>query len=429
VTPPKQLKFTQQRLADLSVPLRGEYTVRDSAHPDLSCRVQASGAKSFQVYKRPKGHPNQCRVFIGRVGEVPLAQAYALADQYAAELRQGINPNDRLKAEATAKRSAKRAAAQRGVTLQAALDNYLADSPNLKPATVENYRRSINIHLSDWKEKELAQLTRELIKGRHRHISGKYPVQANKALDHLRLLWNYTREESELNGVAFPAWPLANRRDRRTVRNREARRTTYIPPGRMPDWYHAVLRLPAVQQRGDAELARDYLLFLLLTGCRRREATALRAHQVDLAGSVLTVADTKSSEPLALPINSLLAEVLTRRLAVTDPGDLLFPLDDPRRFIELVRRESGVYFSSHCLRRTFITIAESLDISAYAIKALVNHTTVDRDVTAGYINIGVERLRAPSQLVADTIARQAGVYPDNVAALTRSKTEPKVEER
>ncbi len=38
-----------------------------------------------------------------------------------------------------------------------------------------------------------------------------------------------------------------------------------------------------------------------------------------------------------------------------------------------VTRASGVHFTVHDLRRTFITIAESLDISAYALKRLMNH--------------------------------------------------------
>ncbi|MEP0203369.1 MAG: tyrosine-type recombinase/integrase [Halioglobus sp.] len=419
---PKRIKFTQQRLADLPIPPKGDYTVKDEGHPDLSCRVQASGAKSLQIFKRPKGHPNQCRIYIGKAGEIPLTEAYGLADAYAAELRKGVNPNERIRRERIRVDAEKRAAQQRSTTLEAALDNYLADTPNLKQATIDNYKRSVNIHLVDWKTRELADIAREEIKARHREISKKFPVQANKVLDHLRLLWNYTSEEATLNGALFPNWPLANRRDRRTVRNKEVRRSSYIPPGRMGDWYGAVTTLPDVQKRGDAELARDYLLFLLLTGCRRREATAITARQVDLRGRILTVADTKSGEPLALPINSFLAEVLERRLAVTRKRDgLLLPLDDPRRFIEIVREQSGIYFSSHCLRRTLITVAESLDISGYAIKALVNHTTAGNDVTAGYMNIGVERLRAPSQLIADTIARQAGIAPNNVAPIAIGK--------
>ncbi len=49
-------------------------------------------------------------------------------------------------------------------------------------------------------------------------------------------------------------------------------------------------------------------------------------------------------------------------------------------------------FSLHDLRRTFITVAESLDIPAYALKRLLNHRA-DGDVTGGYIVMNADRLR------------------------------------
>ena len=62
--------------------------------------------------------------------------------------------------------------------------------------------------------------------------------------------------------------------------------------------------------------------------------------------------------------------------------------------------KSGVSFTVHDLRRTLITIAESLDIAAYALKRLLNHKMTN-DVTAGYIITDVERLRAPMQKITD----------------------------
>ena len=56
-----------------------------------------------------------------------------------------------------------------------------------------------------------------------------------------------------------------------------------------------------------------------------------------------------------------------------------------------VARASGVAFGLHDPRRTVITMAEGLDLSAYALKRLLNHRGGDRDVTAGYIVLGVER--------------------------------------
>jgi hypothetical protein len=44
-------------------------------------------------------------------------------------------------------------------------------------------------------------------------------------------------------------------------------------------------------------------------------------------------------------------------------------------------------------------IAESIDISAYALKRLVNHKMTNDDVTAGYIISDGERLRKPMQQI------------------------------
>jgi len=73
---------------------------------------------------------------------------------------------------------------------------------------------------------------------------------------------------------------------------------------------------------------------------------------------------------------------------------------EPRKQMARVIQESGVHFTIHDLRRTFITVAESLDISAYALKRLLNHK-MSNDVTAGYIIKDAERLRAPMQKITD----------------------------
>jgi len=64
-----------------------------------------------------------------------------------------------------------------------------------------------------------------------------------------------------------------------------------------------------------------------------------------------------------------------------------------------------VQFTVHDLRRTFITTAESLNISAYALKRLLNHST-ENDVTSGYLVIDVERLRKPMQQISDYFLKQ-----------------------
>lgn len=161
------------------------------------------------------------------------------------------------------------------------------------------------------------------------------------------------------------------------------------------------------QQSG---LVADYLLFLLFTGLRRQEAATLKWSDIDLHGRSFTVSDTKNREPLTLPLTDFVCSLLESRKAAAD-SEYVFAgngkagyLIEPRHQVQQVRDASGVSFTLHDLRRSYITTAESIDISAYALKRLVNHK-MSNDVTAGYIVNDVERLREPMQRITNYILR------------------------
>jgi integrase len=167
---------------------------------------------------------------------------------------------------------------------------------------------------------------------------------------------------------------------------------------------------------GKAKVVSDYLLFLLLTGMRREEAARLVWDDVDLRARTVTIRDTKNGEDHTLPLSDFLVELLARRKTEATNG-YVFPgegktghIVEPRRQMEKVTKASSVAFTLHDLRRTFITIAESLDISAYALKRLLNHK-MRNDVTAGYIITDVERLRKPMQQITDFILKCVEVKP------------------
>jgi integrase len=86
--------------------------------------------------------------------------------------------------------------------------------------------------------------------------------------------------------------------------------------------------------------------------------------------------------------------------------------------LEKVAQACGVRVTAHDLRRTFVTTAESCDISVMALKALVNHAS-GSDVTAGYVQMSTERLRSSAQRVADELKRLCAIdpLPEGVARL------------
>jgi hypothetical protein len=86
-----------------------------------------------------------------------------------------------------------------------------------------------------------------------------------------------------------------------------------------------------------------------------------------------------------------------------------------------IAKTTGIRISAHDLRRTFITIAESCNISPIALRALVNHS-MGRDVTSKYVQMSVDRLREPAQIVTHRIKELCGIEGPkgkNVAPLRR----------
>jgi integrase len=187
------------------------------------------------------------------------------------------------------------------------------------------------------------------------------------------------------------------------------RRQTVIKAQDLEAWFSAVATL-------QNDTLRDYLLLVVLTGLRKNEAAKLKWADVDLKDKTLTVRDTKNHSDHALPLSDYLFDLLSQRKAEA-ASDFVFPgtgaggyIVEPRKQMARVTEASGVEFTVHDLRRTFITIAESLDIPAYALKRLLNHAN-GADVTAGYIVATPERLREPMQKITDFVLKSAGIKP------------------
>ena len=184
----------------------------------------------------------------------------------------------------------------------------------------------------------------------------------------------------------------------------------------LPRWYEAVMNIQTERSSSKADTIRDYLLLLLFTGLRRSEAAKLVWNNVDFQGKTITISDTKNNERHILPLSDFLYEMLSQRQKAAG-SKYVFPghgaggyIIEPRKVMAKVIEQSGISFTLHDLRRTFITIAESLDIPAYALKKLLNHKN-KADVTAGYLVIDVERLRKPMQAITDHLLKLMDVMP------------------
>lgn len=179
------------------------------------------------------------------------------------------------------------------------------------------------------------------------------------------------------------------------------RRRTYVKPSDFAAWYAGVQMVvnPSI---------RDFLLLLLFTGLRKSEGIRLRWENVDMENKVFTIPTTKNGEPHVLPMSSWLYDFFRKRKEACGSSPWVFPgfgddghMTEPKKAVRLVIKQSKVEFCLHDLRRSFISLAESLDIPHYALKRLLNHKSTD--VTAGYIVIDVDRLRDPMEKISTKI--------------------------
>ncbi len=367
---------------------------RDDSLVGFGLLVGSGGTKSFFIERRINGRVK--RVSIGRYGTLTPTQAKLKAQEMLGNIAMGNDPA-----------AQKKALKAQSITLQQAFDDYVLTRKDLKEGTLKNYRKCLNGCLSDWLSTRLVDIDKDMVEARHRQLGKKAPARANNTMRVLRAVFNHAIAKFE-DSAGRPVLSI-NPVDRLS-QNRAwyplERRQTLIKPHQLKAWYEATLQL-------NQEATRDYLHFLLFTGLRKTEAATLKWSNIDFKDKTIQVTDTKNGDTHILPFSDYLETLLANRQ--TGAGsEWVFespvregePLKEVRTAISRVGKISGVDFTAHDLRRTFITIAESLDIPAYALKRLLNHRNPN-DVTAGYIVSNVSRLREPMQKITDFIKGKA----------------------
>jgi integrase len=366
---------------------------------------------------------------IGHADLMSLEQARAEAKRLLLGFASGIDPRQ------------KRASA---ATLRQVLDGYLAARANLKPRSRDFYSDTIARHMGGWLDKPIGGITSDMVERRHRQIAADVAardaaVAAQHAKRHLQRAERTEEHYPEASTYHRARWRAAKERKPRaghavadgamrtlralfnyaidkdpTLTNpvrqlkkqwfKVERRQRLVKADDLAAFYEAVMGL-------ENPIVRDYLRLLLFTGLRRRESARLRWDDVDLKARLIRVpsSSTKNSRKLDLPMSDVVADILIG-LRRHGSGKFVFPsatsasghVEEVKSALAEVTAACGVRVSPHDLRRTFISVAESCDISMLALKYLVNHAVGD-DATAGYVVLSTERLREATQRVTDKL--------------------------
>ncbi len=395
------LRLTKSVIDKLeAVPGKDQCFYRDETLKGFALRITSSGMKSFIVETRINGKVK--RVTLGKYGNITAEEARKQAKALLGSVAKGDDP--------VAEKKTKKVNA---MTLKQVLNDYLKARKDLKPRTLTDYHCVLHEVVPDWLDKPIAKITREMIAKRHaQHGTTNSKARANNAMRVLRAIFNFAMYEYQTGDgqpiiVVNPVKYLSHTRGWFRV----DRKQTVIKSHQLADWYNGIMQLVEGDNYRNALLWHDYFLLLLFTGMRKTEAGSLRWEDIDLKSKTITLQDTKNREVHTLPMSDFIYELLDRR-SHQKTSEFIFPADsktgyiyEPKKAVLKVVELSGVSFTLHDLRRTFATIAESLDLPAYALKRLLNHK-MGNDVTAGYIMRDVERLRKPMQHISNFLMKQ-----------------------
>ncbi len=402
----KTFVFTKKRLGSLT----NNGTVRDVYHDakvqGLQLRVSSTGRKTF--ISRPSLDGKPIMITHGIYPNTTIEQARNKTIEAFNNCSAGVNPNQIKKNKQT-----------KLTTLGDVMSDYLKVKHKLKLKTVDDYQGLFNIFLFDWEHLELTKITQKMVQERHLQIGNKSPYRANAAMRLLRALYNFADGYYEdLNGELIALPNPVRQISKFNNWYKEKPRTNTIQPNDLKKWFDATSNLSShnnnLIRNNVSSTVSDLLMFILFTGLRKSEALGLLWEDVDFENTHFTVRDTKNHSDHNLPLTTFTTNLLLKRKITTESqyvftgSNGIQQLYNPYKQIKKVNEESGVKFTMHDLRRTFTTIASSLEIQLHVVLLLTNHSPTGVTVKH-YIQPSIETLRKPMQQINDYILEKINV--------------------
>jgi len=374
-----------------------KFVVWDSATPNFGLRVYPTGSKSYVLrlsFTNSDGETVQRMETVGDAADFPDPEA---ARKAALELRQRYKAGEDVRATRATLKS-------RDVTLRQAMEMYLearaSGTKPMKESTAADYRAKLGFGMAQFMDNPLVKLDAETVIRWHRQRKLEAPTRADGEARYLRAVWNWTREE--LPSLELPEWPTG-RWSKQKEWSPPVRRKRRLSRETAPLWMDNTRRWPN---------PRDRALFLLLyfTGWRISEAMNLRWSDVDLDQARVWLRDTKARETHQLPLSRQAVAALNGLPSDTEwvfPAPLkdggVGPMVLPSKAVVRHRKQSGVEWSAHDLRRGFISIGEAIGVPSAAVRRLTGHVVNQRDAHDGYIDFDADDLAPHAQRVSDAL--------------------------
>lgn len=380
---------------------------------------------------------------IGDFRKIDLDTAISLAQEAWTSIARGIHP-----------KKAQRIKDQRnGPTLREAMETKIRErgewpkKNGLKPASIESMRKHMRVlQRHGFSDRYMLEITSEDVKELRRAIPleiqerggkrGSGDATAAKVVGFVNELYRFsisyfeTEESPPRKVITYnPCDPLRATKafNAKSGKSSKKKRGTIAQNDLKKVWHEFKELENYVTDRHNKNVenhvvASYYLRFQLLTGLRGGAVSGIRFDMYNPRRKTLDFFGEdkklmKSGDDFLLPLcNEAISIIERMKERHGGNSDFVFPNATGSSgaaigvpvWLEKVRKKSGVYFRSHDLRGTFMTIGEAIDVPLNVIKQLVDHGQKVSDVTVLYLDTEVETLRLKLNKITDFILEEVG---------------------
>jgi integrase len=325
--------FTEKRVRDYAVPRSGRTYYRDGNTPGLQLCVTSTGSRTYYFRKKVSGVSNRLR--LGTVEELTVEQARHAAVALAGDIAHGGDP--------AADRRAKRETKTFGEVFDWYIEQYAKAHKRTWKVDQQQYDRYVKRH---WHTTKVTTIGRKDVQALHTSVGAKH---GHYAANRLRALLH------KVFAMAIDAGLMEGANPAHGVKKfAEEKRDRFLGADELRRFFVALAK-------EENATVRDFLLTLLLTAARRANVLTMAWADIDFDREVWRIPNTKTGEPLTVPLSPHSIGLLKRRREEV-PRDCpwVFPsrrsgkhLQDPMKPWKQVLKRAGLAdVRLHDLRRT-----------------------------------------------------------------------------
>ncbi len=398
----KRVRFTASRIANLTCPKDISQTfLWDSEAPGLGIRATPNSTNKTYIFQS-RYNSNTLRLTIGSIKSWSIHQAQQEAKRLQLTIDQGDDPRE-VKRELIrskinqSKEKAKLLALDSIRVSEAWNDYYNEKSTSKKDGKLlwgDKHKEHLKHFLQEGGELitrgripnkpnkkragilyplmnlKLSELNEDIISSWLRDQSATAPTSTAKAYSVLRAFINWCSEKNKYKAV-IKSDILKSSIVKNNLITPKSRKNDCLRKAQLEPWFREVRNI-------SNPIVSAYLQCLALTGARRNELTTLLWKDVDFKWKSLTIRDKVEgirTIPLTPYVEGLISSLpKINHFVFSSPASSSGHIEEPRKQHTRAVKNAGLPpLSIHGLRRSFITLAEWVEVPSGIVAQITGH--------------------------------------------------------